>query len=177
MFPELFSVMILSDPHTLGWIVAAAWLLAAGLLAVVVRRHWPRTPAAGQLVPESESAVPSETSAARSVTTIALGAGLMLLVAHVVFALLVVPVFENMFASVNLALPEPTRTMMALSRSHLLAPSYIALDATVLLLWFRFGRPTSVQLFLVLGAAFALITVGSVATMYLPIMNMINAVQ
>jgi len=47
----------------------------------------------------------------------------------------------------------------------------------VLLLWFRFGRPTWVQLFLVLGAVFAVITIGSVVTIYLPIMGMINAVQ
>jgi len=177
MLSHQSSITPLNDHRAPVWIVLAVWLLAMSLLAFAVRRYWPGTPFNSRFISDDASPLSADMQVARSVTTIAFGVGIMLIAAHIIFALFVVPVFENMFASVNLFLPEPTRTMMALSRGRLLAPSYLALDATVLLLWFRFGRPTWVQLFLVLGAVFAVITIGSVVTIYLPIMGMINAVQ
>ncbi len=101
----------------------------------------------------------------------------MVIVCHLIVALSVVPVFENMYSSVNLSLPAPTRTLMDLSRRHLLAPAYVALDASVLLLWFRFGRPTWNQLWFVLGSILAAITFLSVKAIYLPIADMVKAVQ
>ena len=165
------------DFHAPGWLVAVIWLLALGLLALAVLWYRPGPPDERRFGPRGAFAAALDDPTARSIATIALGGGLMFIVAHVLVALFVVPVFSNMFASVELSLPEPTRTLIALSRARLLAPAFIALDATVLLLWYRIGRPTWVQLFLVVGTIFVLIAGATATTLYLPIHDMINAVQ
>lgn len=120
---------------------------------------------------------PQDTPTAKQVTRAALFFTGVAIVCHLILALTVFPVFENMFSSVNLSLPEPTRVLMDLSRRHLLAPAYVALDASVPLLWFRFGRPTWNQLWFVLGSILAAITIISIKAAYQPIVDMMNAVK
>jgi len=120
---------------------------------------------------------PQDTPTAKQVTRAALFTAGVVIVCHVIFALTVVPVFERMFSSVDLSLADPTRSLIELSHRHLLAPAYIAVDASVLLLWFRFGRPTWNQLWFIVGSIYAAITIVSVMAMYQPFTEMINAVQ
>jgi uncharacterized membrane protein YhaH (DUF805 family) len=170
------SVKRLHDLNVPGWVALILCIPIADLLAAVWLFARSGSPGENQYGPRSTSAFRTDAPNARVVSRVALVGAVALMLYHVIFARSMAPVFANMFASVNLALPAPTEAVIALSRIGLLAPALILLDATVLLLWFRYARPTWPRLFL-LAAALGAVTGASVVAMYLPIFDMINEVQ
>ena len=138
-----------------------------------------KCPRCGLVLDEEELQVDSEQASerAKKISIAAWATALAFILAHVAFALFVVPVFRNMFASVDLALPQPTRAIMLLSARRILTIAYVLLDWLVLLLWFRLSRRTWGRFWLGLALPYVVISMGSIIAVYLPIFDMIIAVQ
>jgi type II secretory pathway component PulF len=114
---------------------------------------------------------------AKAISQAAWATAVAVILLHLVFAVFVVPVFQNMFASVSLSLPQPTRAIMQLSARGILGRVYLLIDLLVLLLWFRLLRPTWGRFVLGLALPYVVITVVSIIAMFLPLFDMMNAVR
>jgi hypothetical protein len=136
-------------------------------------------PRCGLVLGEGEERDDSDDSAgrAKTIANAAWATAVVVILGHLLFAMFMVPVFRNMFASVSLSLPQPTRAIMQLSARGLLGPAYILLDVLVVVLWLRLSRLTWGRFLLGVALPYVVITVGSIIALYLPIFDMIHAVQ